>query len=370
MVNPVSFPKIRDSAIGFLCLSLAALPFCPASLAQESTQTPAKIQENPLISPAFPAATTTNIPQFDQNSYLLGPGDEIGLELFGQPDISKTYEVLIDGTVSLPLVGNFFVRGLTLKQASDAIAAQYLVYFKRPILTARLIASRPVSVGISGEVTRPGTYISPTDKFPKLSLAIQTAGGITSQADIRNVQVRRPQSRGKDEIINVDLWKILKDGDLTQDVSLRDGDSIFIPTAKSVSPAQATQLAGTTFAPATISVNVVGEVRSGGIKQLKPNTPLNTAILAAGGFVPTRADPNSVRLIRLNPDGTVSDRKFKVNLAQGISTDTNPILQNNDIVIINRSGLAGFSDTVGTLLSPFNSITGTFFRFIPGGFGF
>lgn len=369
--------------MSFVSLTLMAMTTCPASFAQSSTPT------NALTTAPAPSP---EIQKFDQEAYILGPGDGIFVELFGQPDISKPYQVLIDGTISLPLVGNVQVRGLTLKQAASVISAQYATYYKRPIVTVRLESSRPVTVGISGEVNRPGTYVvgqsasggvatgfggtssgtvsavGRTDAglAPKLSLVLQSAGGITPKADIRNIQVRRPQAEGPDAMINVNLWSLLKEGDLSQDVQLRDGDSIIVPTATALTPAEETALASATFSPSTINVNIVGEVRRGGVISLKPQTPLNTAIMAAGGFIPTRAKTDSVTLIRLNPNGTVTKRDVKIDLAQNVNSESNPSLQNGDTVIIGRSGLAGFSDTVGAVLSPFNSITGSFFRFIPG----
>jgi polysaccharide biosynthesis/export protein len=152
----------------------------------------------------------------------------------------------------------------------------------------------------------------------------------------------------------------LKEGDLSQDVVLRDGDSILVPTATDLTPAESTELASATFSPSTINVNVVGEVKVAGVKQLSPNTPLNSAIMASGGFIPTRANTTRLTLIRLNPDGTVSKRDIKINLAENLNSKTNPPLQNGDTVIVGRSGLAGFSDTLGTVLSPFNAITGIF----------
>jgi polysaccharide export outer membrane protein len=274
------------------------------------------------------------------------------------------------------MVGNVPVRGLTLRQAADAISTRYAKYFRRPVVTTRLDANRPVTIGVSGQVFRPGTYLlgsdtsttaqgAQTSRVPKVSFAIQTAGGITPKADIRNVQIRRPQAGRPDTIINVDLWRIIREGDLSQDIALRDGDSVVIPESTTVTAAEATQLALTTFSPATINVNVVGEVRGPGLKQLIPNTPLNNAILAAGGFVPGRANPNKVKLIRLNPDGTVTQQELKIDLAQGISQDGNPTLQNNDVIVVGRSGLAAFNDTFGQVLSPFNGITGTLTRFLP-----
>jgi polysaccharide biosynthesis/export protein len=383
---------MKQSTLGLVVLTLAAFTSATPVNAQ-ALQPPADQPQLPQGQPPMgqpprpgamvppPGPNSTAIQQFDQEAYLLGPGDVITVELFGQPEMTKPYRILNDGTVGLPMVGNVPVRGLTLKQAAAAISAQYARYYRRPVVTTRLDSNRPISIGVSGQVFRPGTYIvggdspgSPTGgninvngitRIPKLTFAIQSAGGITPKADIRTIQVRRPQMGRQDMVINVDLWRLLKEGDLSQDVLLRDGDSIVIPEATSVTAAEYTALALTTISPATINVNVVGEVRRPGLNQMIPNSPLNNAILMAGGFVPGRANPNKVQLIRLNPDGTITQKQLKVNIAGGIDPQSNPTLQNNDVIVVGRSGLASFSDSVGQVLAPFNGITGV----VTGGLG-
>jgi polysaccharide biosynthesis/export protein len=383
---------MKQSTLGLVVLTLAAFtsatPVNAQALQPPAAQPQLPQGQPPMGQPPRPGAmvpppgpNSTAIQQFDQEAYLLGPGDVITVELFGQPEMTKPYRILNDGTVGLPMVGNVPVRGLTLKQAAAAISAQYARYYRRPVVTTRLDSNRPISIGVSGQVFRPGTYIvggdspgSPTGgninvngitRIPKLTFAIQSAGGITPKADIRTIQVRRPQMGRQDMVINVDLWRLLKEGDLSQDVLLRDGDSIVIPEATSVTAAEYTALALTTISPATINVNVVGEVRRPGLNQMIPNSPLNNAILMAGGFVPGRANPNKVQLIRLNPDGTITQKQLKVNIAGGIDPQSNPTLQNNDVIVVGRSGLASFSDSVGQVLAPFNGITGV----VTGGLG-
>jgi polysaccharide export outer membrane protein len=101
---------------------------------------------------------------------------------------------------------------------------------------------------------------------------------------------------------------------------------------------------------------VVGEVKRPGATELKPNSSLNQALLAAGGFNDTRASRSAVDLIRLNPDGSVTKRIVKINLADGINEDTNPILRNNDVIVVSRNGLTKTSETLGAIASPFGII--------------
>jgi polysaccharide export outer membrane protein len=103
---------------------------------------------------------------------------------------------------------------------------------------------------------------------------------------------------------------------------------------------------------------VVGEVKKPGLVEIPPNTPLNQALLAAGGFDDRRADKDTVELIRLNPNGTVSKRDIDIDFAQGIDDEHNPTLRNNDVIVVKRSGIASATDTIATVLSPIGSAFG------------
>lgn len=227
---------------------------------------------------------------------------------------------------------------------------------------------QPRTVAVLGEVSRPGAYViiggetgvERRGGLPTLTRAIQRAGGITANADVRNIQVRRTTRGGNEQIINVNLWKLLQAGDFSQDVVLQEGDTVFIPTAADINPAEVAQVASATFSPDTIQVSVVGEVRSPGSIKLPPNSTLNQALLAAGGFDSRRANRNSVELIRLNPTGTVSRRKVPIDFSEGIDEQKNPLLRNNDIIIIGRSRLARITDTLSPVVPGLEFINPTY----------
>ncbi|MDY6786066.1 MAG: polysaccharide biosynthesis/export family protein [Cyanobacteriota bacterium] len=212
----------------------------------------------------------------------------------------------------------------------------------------------PFPVAVVGEVVRPGTHIMGVTRSgnpPTVTQAIQQAGGIEPLADIRRIELSRLTQDGLEQTLEVNLWELLTTGDLTEDVILQRGDTIFIPEAEELNPAEADILASATFSPDVIKVNVVGEVVVPGTKDLPPNVPLNQALLAAGGFN-NRADRGDVQLVRLNPDGTVAREEFRIDFTRDISDENNPILRNNDVVIVGKTGLASFSDTLGQVLEP------------------
>jgi polysaccharide export outer membrane protein len=310
--------------------------------------------------PGFPeAATPAAVGQraaVEQN-YTLGAGDLVKLDLFDVPAYSGEYQVLSDGTLSLPRIGTVAVRGMTLDQAAAEISARYARYVRRPFATLSLLEAGALNVAIAGEVNRPGTYVVSPEEIagvPTVTQVIQLAGGITQAANIREIQVRRFAPNGN-QTLQVNLWDLLRSGDINQDLVLQDRDTIVIPAATALNPGETTALASASFSPDTMTVNVVGEVVQPGAIVVPPNTPLNQAVLAAGGFN-TRARRSEVTLVRLNPNGSVERQEIEVDLAQGVDLESNPALRNNDTIVVGRSGLTSVTDTLGTILSPLTSL--------------
>ena len=93
-----------------------------------------------------------------QDYYIIGPGDILELRLFDAPEFSGNYKVLNDGSVNLPLIGNFSINNLTIKKASDLVQKKYGKQLLRPELYMTIKSPRPLKVSIIGEVQRPGLY--------------------------------------------------------------------------------------------------------------------------------------------------------------------------------------------------------------------
>lgn len=437
-----------------------------------SNQTLPSNNFRPLLKPLKPQTpVNTAIPEIQE--YTLAPGDVISINLFNAEEEGGEYPVFMDGTVSIPLIGNFKVEGMTIKEVNTLFAGEYARYLKRPVVTVTLKSQRPLKLAIAGEVNNPGNYTIPGDtsqqptitnlvekaqgltvsadisrvtlrrtyngveetyvlnfwdllregdlekdvplqdgdvviiptkteinaeesrqltdasfgiKYieppnvtligevhrpgsyivepprreerseknePRLTEAIQLAGGIKELADVRNISISRTNRNGEEQIIKVDLWDLLQTGDITEDILLQDGDKITIPTAKQLDPQEAETLATANFSPDTITVQVVGEIDGNGVnKELPPNTSLNKAILASGGFDKKRANQSVVELVRINPNGTVSKREIQIDLAADVNEETNPILKNKDVIVVKRNGLTAVTDRVETILGP------------------
>jgi polysaccharide biosynthesis/export protein len=235
----------------------------------------------------------------------------------------------------------------------------------------------PPKVVVVGEVNRPGTYtvtgagnttnnntqLTGTVALPTVTNAIQSAAGIKPTADIRQIQLIRTTRTGEQKI-SLNLFKLLQQGDTSQDIILQEGDRIFIPVAQNPSAQDVELVASSTFSPVAIKVNVIGEIANkagrGGTLEVPPNTTLNQALLIAGGFDNVRANKNEIDFIRLNPNGSVTKRLIKLNFTRGIDPENNPRLQNNDTIVIGRNGLTRIGDGFSTILTPFNGLLNLF----------
>ena len=185
-------------------------------------------------------------------------------------------------------------------------------------------------------------------------------GGFTGKADIQEVQIRRYVAYDKTEVSTFNLWELIQSGDLRQDVVLQSGDEVFIPTSVDVfCPGEVSELARASFAPDAIQVYIAGEVENPGILEVPLDTALNEAILNAGGFN-SRANRTVVDLVRVNPPmAPLANDKLRLTLVRTSTSKSNPILTDQDIIVVNRSGLTQFGDSVGIALNPVTQILNT-----------
>ncbi len=223
---------------------------------------------------------------------------------------------------------------------------------------------KPRTVMVVGNVKNPGSYVllggtTPselrTGGLPTLTLALQRAGGVMPEADIRNIELRRTTKAGFEQIINVDLWQMLQLGDWNLDPIVQEKDIIVVSRATEMNLAELNELAGSSFLTENIKVSIVGEIAGragGGTLNLPPNSTLNQALIAAGGFN-NRARKNAVTLIRVSQNGTVEKKIVNLDFSQGVNMETNPLLQNNDMIIVSTSTLFQITDTASQIFQPF-----------------
>lgn len=320
--------------------------------------------------------------------YRLGPGDRIRMAVFKMEGYETQAEVLSDGTLNLPRLGTVPVWGLTLDEARRRIRAGYSNILRHPIVHLDLLQARPVRVAISGEVQRPGLYsigqggsnqlassggggapttTIQTSGWPTLVDAIQKAGGITAHGDLRQITVQRPGGGPGSPVrtFTFDFLSVLQNGGPSINPLLYDGDSIVIPRSESISEAELLKVASSTFAPDTISVNVVGEVERPGTQNIKANSPLSQALLSAGGLT-RRASATTVKLLRLEANGSIRQATVRFDPAAPMGTRQNPPLQQGDVVVVDRNGWTKTTDGLRSAVDPIGPLinAGSLFRLL------
>ncbi len=311
------------------------------------------------------------------DAYLLGPGDQLLLEIFDPvaKDLGGTVEILNDGSASLALLGSVILEGLTVNQASLWLSRLYSRYLLRSDLNLRVVRPRPIQVSVVGEVQSPGLYSLTTTEvsqttggpattisgLPTVVTAIQKAGGLTLSANLDDVLLRRrlPGASGQLKEIDLDLLALLRQGDKRQNPFLFDGDTLIIGKAASLDR-DVMELAAANLSPQQIKVNVIGEVVTPGSLDVKANTPLVQAILAAGGPKTFRAKHSNVELVRINRNGTATRELFQLDYNQGVSGPRNPPLRDGDTVIVNRSAYAVATDALGAVTTPLSGLVNSF----------
>ncbi len=314
-------------------------------------------QGRPSSNPMPMGAARLSITEVYADLYVLGPGD--GLQLtFLDPaakEIGGDFGILPDGTSSLPLLGSVQLTGLTLGQASRWLTSLYSKQLKRPQLYLTLTNPRPVKVSIIGEVEKPGLY--PLPPFSTPVSAIQQAGGVTVNSDIRKVILRRQAGiDGSQKQATLDISQVLLKGNQLQNPVLFDGDTLIIGFTKEVLT-DIREIGASNLAPPAINVTILGEVKSPGSVSLPANTPLVEAIFRAGGPVRWRANKNNVELVRFNRDGKVKREIFSYSDTTNLSLK-NPPLRNGDTIIVRSSVYGKVLDAFTDIAIPIGAASG------------
>jgi polysaccharide export outer membrane protein len=286
---------------------------------------------------------------------VLGPGDSLQLTFLDPTaaGVGGGLTILPDGTATLALLGSVQLTGLTIGQATRWLTSLYEKQLLRPQLSLTLTGPRAVKVSVIGEVQRPGLYPLSVGATPVT--AIQTAGGITLNADVRKILLRRrlPGLDGSQKQTLLDLTQLLTFGNQLQNPLLFDGDTLLVARTEAPLPSDVLELAATNLSPPSINVTVIGEVKSPGTLTLPANTSFAQALLRAGGTTDWRANRKNIELIRVNRNGTASRDFFNYKDPNtAISQGFNPPLRDNDTIIVRKSLYGKSLDLVNQVLVP------------------
>ena len=359
-----SSSMIRIPSIFATFLMMTALPGTSLKALAEAKQS--VLQNAPT--------QTAEASNSDFDAYILGAGDGLTLTFLssGNAGLSGTFQLLNDGSTSLPMIGSVVLEGLTVNQATRWLNSLYRRYLRQPDLILRVTQPRPIQISIIGQVENPGFYVLNIGTegstvegksvvipgLPTVVSAIQKAGGINLNANLRDVRLQRRLPGDKTQLreTQLDLVALLQTGDKRQNPFLFDGDTIMVGRAAAPPPNEVLELAAANLSPSTINVNMVGEVKSPGQIQVRAGTPLMQAILRAGGPTPFRANSNNVELVRINRDGTATLRRYRIDYRLGVSGPRNPPLRDGDSIIVNRSVFATGTDTLNAVTTPLSGL--------------
>jgi polysaccharide biosynthesis/export protein len=259
-----------------------------------------------VLIPAIPGVAAQT------NDYVVGPQDVLTITVWDQADLSGKFTVEADGSFSFPLIGRVQGGGLTLRELETELKKRLADgYFKNPQLSVAVEEYRSQRIFIVGEVRQPGTY--PLTGDMTLIEAFARAGSATKDAAGHAVIVRassgRPQPTLPDgetgpEVITVSLRE-LENGLLSNNVALRDGDTIFVPRAE--------------------TIYVFGQVNTPGAFPIQKDATVLQVLSLAGG-VNQRGSQSRIRIVR-----QVNGKKveLKVNLS-----DT--VLAGDTVIVLSR----------------------------------
>ena len=235
----------------------------------------------------------------------LGPGDSVSVTVFRNPDLSTEARITPEGTIAFPLVGSVPVAGLTVTGAADAIARALREgnFVRNPEVSVAVIEIRSRRVSVLGHVQRPGQY--PLDGTTlRVTDVLALAGGITESGD--NTVVVMTDRNGTSERIEVDIPGMYRAGDLSADIELASGDTVFVPTAP--------------------VFYVYGAVQRAGAYRLESDTLVQHALSLGGGLTP-RGSERGIRIHRRMPDGSL----------QELDADADDKVLANDVIHVRES---------------------------------
>jgi protein involved in polysaccharide export with SLBB domain len=215
----------------------------------------------------FSGASPTFVPNLKiatPKSYVIGPEDELQLDIYGNNISSQKLVVSPDGLVNIKHAGPVNVSGLTIEQASIVIKSRLLKYY--PALSSgatklqlTLGSVRSIQVSVIGAVKKPGTVTLPS--IATLFNALYSSGGPLDNGSFRNIEL----IRNSKVLVVADLYDFIVKGDQKSNLSLQDNDVIKVPFA-------------------SVQVNLDGGLNRIGIFEMKMDESLQNAFEFAGGF--------------------------------------------------------------------------------------
>jgi len=218
--------------------------------------------------------------------YFLGAGDRLQVTVWQEDDLTGIYTISKDGYLTVNWMEPILVKDKTLDEAKVLVQKTVSEYVRKPVVTLSVADYQSKKITILGEVKIPGLVFLKNDQT-LIHVILKDAGGVTGQAgDTLSVVRAHTNDKENFETVTVSLGKLLS-GDPTQNITLRDGDTLLVPRYDSKGVGSAT----------SDSVFVVGEVKNKGSFRIKEGYTVLNAVLDAGGFTKF-ASQNRVKVVR------------------------------------------------------------------------
>lgn len=233
-----------------------------------------------LLSGEIPATISTRLKQFGYDffrgevstfapvtdvpvgpDYIIGPGDNFTINLWGKAEATFQAKVSRDGEVTIPKVGSVKVWGLTFSQLNDVLSAGLSKYYPEFEMSISMGRLRTIRVFIVGEARHPGSYS--LSSLSTMINALFACGGPTKNGSLRRVQL----NRGGKTVKTLDIYDFLIRGDKSHDERLQTGDTLFIPVIGEV-------------------VGIAGNVKRPAIYEMKKEMNVGELIELSGGLTP------------------------------------------------------------------------------------
>ena len=205
-------------------------------------------------------------------NYVLGPGDQVVIDIYGASQKSENLTVSPDGDITVPGYGPIHVAGLTVAGAQSKIRSTLGSRYASSSLKIGVGQTRSIMVNVMGEVKAPGTYT--LSAFATVFHALYMAGGISDLGTLRNIKV----FRGGRQVTVVDVYEYILNGRLAGNIRLQENDVIVV-------------------GPYECLVGIQGNVKRPMFYEMRPTESVAQIIKYAGGFTGD-AYKKSVRLVR------------------------------------------------------------------------
>jgi polysaccharide biosynthesis/export protein len=161
------------------------------------------------------------------DSYVIGTNDVLAINVWKEPDITRSVPVRSDGKISLPLAGELQAGGQTPRQLEQEITKRLQSYISDPEVTVIVTESKSQKINILGMVSRPGTYLL-TGSTTVLD-AIAMTGGFKDFAKQKSIYVLRSNPDGTQKRFAFNYKDVIKGKSLEQNIRLLPGDTVVVP---------------------------------------------------------------------------------------------------------------------------------------------